>query len=98
MDPNQQLALYQAQFPGMMAANMGNAPAGTNQSAGTANALTKLVAALMQKRAMDQYRQKYGQQQQPTPVANAQPPVSPQGTTLSSPGGLGAGVPGVPDQ
>lgn len=86
MDPNQQLALYQATFPGMAAANMGNAPAGTTPQAGQSNAMTKLILAMMQARAMQKYRQQYPGQQQPQ-VLNTIPPT--QGQTLSAPGGLG---------
>lgn len=87
----QLLDYYHAMFPGQMVSNMGNAPQGTNSTAGGANAVTKLALAMMQANRMKQYQQKYPQQ--PAPQApGTTPPV--QGQTLAMPGGM----PGVPDQ
>lgn len=76
MDPKtqQMLDYYRASFPGMMAAQMGNAPAGTNGQAGGANALSKIMLALMQQKAMQKYKQQYPNN-----------PVMTQGVTPSAP-------------
>lgn len=88
----QTLDYYKAMFPGQMAMGMGNAPGGTTPQAGQANALTKLMLALMQQRAMQKYKQQYPQQTTPTQT---------QPVTTNAPGGVAAGIPGgpgVPDQ
>ena len=86
----QMLAYYKAQFPGQIAAGMGNAPVGTNSGAGAANGMSKLLMALMQQNAMKKYQQQYG----PKPV-----PQASQGQTLSAPTPTGPGGQiGVPDQ
>lgn len=86
IDP-QQLAYFKTMFPGMAAANMGNAPAGTNMGAGAANGMSKLLLALMQQNAMKKYNQR------------PQVPQGSQGQTLSAPTPTGPGGQiGVPDQ
>jgi hypothetical protein len=94
-DP-QMLAYYKAQFPGQLAMGMGNAPAGTNSGAGAANGLTKLMMALMQARAMQQYNKKYPQQPATPAIPNTPTPTQDQ--TSSAPGGMPGGMVGVPDQ
>jgi hypothetical protein len=90
---SQLLALYQKQFPGGMpqqqayqnaqapqqaALGMGNAPVGTNTTAGGANALAKLVLAMMSRKRMQDYNQQYPQQGT-TPIGGSTPPADPQG-------------------
>jgi hypothetical protein len=87
----QMLAMYKAQFPGQMAASMGNAPAGTTQGAGAANGLSKLALAMIQQKRMQQLKQQLAQPQAAT--APAVPPPG-QGQTLSAPpAGMPVGVP-----
>jgi hypothetical protein len=74
----QQQAYQQAQAPGQAAMAMGNAPAGTNTTAGGTNALAKLMLALMQKKRMQGYQAQYPQQGT-TPMGGTTPPPDPQG-------------------
>lgn len=82
----QMLDYYRAMFPGQIAMGMGNAPSGANAQAGQANAVTKLMLALMQQRAMQKYKQQYPQQ--PAVPSQSQP------VTTNAPGGVSDGVPG----
>jgi len=92
-DPNQMaqmLAMYKSQFPTQAGLGMGNAPAGTTAGAGAANGLSKLMLALMQQKANQQYKLKYPQQQA-APVPNTTPPVPSQGISPAAPP-MGGGV------
>lgn len=73
----QMLAMYKAQFPGQMAASMGNAPAGTTQGAGMSNGLSKLALAMIQQKRMQQLKQQL--------APKTQAPTPSQGQTLSAP-------------
>lgn len=55
-------AYSQAQAPMAAAKALGNAPAGTNTTAGGVNALSKLMLALMQRKRMQDYMSQYPQQ------------------------------------
>jgi hypothetical protein len=77
--PAQAQAFQSAQLPGVMASRMGNAPAGSNASAGTVNAMTKLALAMMQRKRMQDYQKQYGSPGMP------QAPTQSQGVTLSGP-------------